>query len=281
MTLVDYHNLEQKKKKDYYVYIGLAILMIFWLLVLMDYQADAKEFNTSLPGERNTEDWFTFTMHNVSGQEDVTHHVTVYGSKLMDPDEPYQYWSEYFGQTLNQSSENGKRWLFVWVEDWIEGTPIWPFDQSSYIVWIWGNLTVKPEAVQLQDIAARQGKKLSPAIIPGITYGNPVNWREHNYYGDPYGWRDGIEMPYIQTGKSNGWSGWLKYQVPSAAELQDIQVAGWFYNHGTPYWNLVDREFVQVEPTPTPAPTQAPVREVVERMSDRPGAPVIDGRIRA
>ena len=107
-----------------------------------------------------------------------------------------------------------------------------------------------------------------------------MNWRDHNYYGDPYGWRDGIEMPYIQTGKSNSFSGWIKYQVPSAAELQDIQVSGWFYNHGSPYWNLVDREVVQVIPTLTPAPTPAPVREVMNRMSDRPGAPVIDGRQR-
>lgn len=277
----NYNSQVKRQWKDRAVYIGLAAMMIFWLLVLMGYQADAKEFNTSIPGERNTEDWFTFTLHNVSGQEDVTHHITVYGARLLPAGEPYQYWSEYFGQTLNQTPDKDKRWLFVWVEDWIEGTPIWPFDQSRFNAWIWGNTTIPAEPVQLQDIKPKQGMKLKPATISGVTYGANVQWRQHNYYGDPYGWRDGIEMPYIQTGKSNSWSGWIKYQVPAAAELQDIQVSGWFLNHGLCYWNLLDREVVQVIQTPTPAPTPGPVREVFSRYSDRPGAPVIDGRERA
>ena len=162
MTPIDYHNLDQKKKKDYYVYIGLAVMMIFWLLVLMDYQADALQFNESIPGERNTEDWFTFTMHNVSGQEDVTHHVTVYGSKLMDPDEPYQYWSEYFGQTLNQTPDKGKRWLFIWAEDWIEGCPTWSFDQSHFIVWAWGNTTITAAAGPAPGHQDTAGQEVKP-----------------------------------------------------------------------------------------------------------------------
>jgi hypothetical protein len=233
-----------------------------------------------MPGERNTGDPFIFTMQNVSGQENVTHHITVYGSKLIGNDTPYQYWSVSFGQWLNQTPEKDKRWLFIWVEDWIDGSPTWSFDQSRFNIWIWGNTTIKPEAVHLQDLAAQKGKKLSPAIIEGVTYGSNVKWRDYNYYGDPYGWRDGIEMPYIQTGKSNSWSGWIKYQVPSAAELKDIRVAGWFMNHGTAYWNLVDVSFVQVAPTPIPAPTIRPDQQVVNRVSDQPGAPEIDGRQR-
>lgn len=264
------------------IYLGLAAIIIFWLIFLMDYQADALQFNESIAGERNTDDWFVFTMHNVSGQEDVTHHITVYGSKMLDADQPYQYWSEYFGRNLNQTPDIDKKWLFIWVEDWIEGTPVWPYDQNRFNVWIWGNLSVTPEPVQLQDIKARQSRKLQPAIIQGITYGSRVEWRDHNYYGDPYGWRDGFQMPYIVTGKSNSWSGWIKYQVPVAAELQDIQVLGGFSNYGTPYWNLVDRDVIQVEQTstPRPAPTRAPVWEVANRASDRPGAPVINGRQR-
>jgi hypothetical protein len=275
-----YDTIIKERRRNNMIYLGLSCMLIVGLLFIAGYPADALPFNQSIPGERNTEDRFTFTMHNVSGQEDVTHHITVYGSKLLRADEPYPYWSEYFGQTLNQTPEKGKRWLFVWVEDWIEGTPTWPYDSSRFNAWIWGNTTAQPEPVQMQDIKPKQGLKLKPAIIQGVTYGSNVRWRDHNYYGDPYGWRDGIEMPYIQTGKSNSWSGWIKYQVPGNATLEDIQVSGWFLNHGTCYWNLVPRSFVQVEPTSTPAPTAAPVREVISRTSDRPGAAVIDGRQR-
>jgi hypothetical protein len=263
--------------------IGLVLLIIAGLLLIFNSPVLALEqFNASMPGERNTGDPFEFTMQNASGQENVTHHFTVYSSKLYDPNQNYLYFSVYFGQWLNQTPEKGKKWLFIWIEDWIDGSPTWAYGEDQFKVWVYGNLTVNPEPVQMQDMKARQGEKLKPAIIDGVTYGHPVNWRDHNYYGDPYGWRDGIEMPYIQTGKSNSWSGWIKYQVPDSAELKDIRVAGWFLNHGTAYWNLVATNFSQAAATPTPAGvTQTPVQQDVERISDRPGAPVIDGRIRA
>ena len=279
MTLPRYEPLGQQSRQNL-ITIGLLLVIIAGLLFLFGQPAAA--LNQSIPGERNTDEWFEFTMHNVSGQEDVTHHITVYGSKLLPADEPYQYWSEYFGQNLNQTPENGKRWLFVWVEDWTEGTPTWPYDASRFNAWIWGNTTVQPETVQVQDVKPKQGLRVKPAIIQGVTYGANVKWRDHNYYGDPYGWRDGIEMPYIQTGKSNSWSGWIKYQVPDNATLEDIQVSGWFLNHGTCYWNIIPRSFVQVEPTPVPALTAVPISgEVISRTSDRPGSPVIEGRERA
>ena len=97
---------------------------------------------------------------------------------------------------------------------------------------------------------------------------------------DPYGWRDGFQQPHIEPGQSNAWSGWIKYQVPDRATLEDIQVAGWFLNYGTAYWNLVPRQVVQVTPTQTPVPIQQRPLQVVQRISDRPGAAEIDGRQR-
>ena len=279
-----YETQIKERRKSNLIFFGLACIIVFGLLVILGQPAQALgQFNASMPGERNIGDLFEFIMNNVSGQENVTHHFTVYSSKLYDINQSYEYWSVSSGQWLNQSPEKGKRWLFIWVEDWTDGSPTWAYDKDRFTVWVNGNLTVNPEPIQMQDIKARQGEKLKPAIIEGVTYGHPVNWRNHNYYGDPYGWRDGIEMPYIQTGKSNSWSGWIKYQVPDSAELKDIRVAGWFLNHGTAYWNLVATNFSQVTATPTPAAggIQIPVQQDVERRSDQPGAPVIDGRIRA
>lgn len=264
--LIDYR---KDSTKNLCILTILLIIIIGGLLFIAQAQAIG-QFNASIPGERNEGDLFEFTMNNVSGQESVTHHFTVYSSKLYDRNQSYQYWSVYSGQWQNQTPEKGKRWLFVWVEDWIEGTPTWPYDASRFTAWIGNNLTVNPEPVQLQDMKAVQGRKLSPAIIQGVTYGQPVGWREHNYYGDPYGWRDGIQMPYITTGKSNSWSGWITYQIPENAELADIRVSGWFLNHGTAYWNLIERNFTQTAPVTVEAVgivipnRQAPV----ERVSD-------------
>jgi hypothetical protein len=281
--MVDYDFEEKENRKSWLIWLGLACIIVLGLLILTGQPASAMEqFNTSQPGERNRGDLFEFTMHNVSGtQEDVTHHFTVYSAKMLRENQtPYSYWSVANGQWLNQTPEKGKKWLFIWVEDWIEGTPVWGYEQDRFIVWVWGNTTINPEPVQMEDLArSRKSKHLNPAIISEVS-GHPIP-KGYSYFRDPYGWKDGYLQPRIEPGESNAWSGWIIYQVPEKAKLKDIQVAGWFMNYGTAYWNLVPREVVQVIQTPAPAPEIPGTLQVVERVGERPGSQQITRRQRA
>ena len=120
---------------------------------------------------------------------------------------------------------------------------------------------------------------LDPATIKEVS-GHPIS-KGYPNFRDPYGWRDGYAQPRIEPGRSNAWSGWITYQVPEKAELRDIQVAGWFMNYGTAYWNLVPREVVQVTQVPAPAPVVPKVLQVIERAGERPGSQQVSGRQRA
>ena len=282
MTNYDFE--EKTKWRDRLIYLGLACFIVAGLLILFHPASALEQFNASQPGERNIEDLFEFTMHNVSATPaQVTHHVTIYSSKLLQENQtPYLYWSVAYGQYFNQTPDKGKKWLFVWVRDWIDDIPVWEYDQDQFIVWVWGNTTINPEPVQMEDQTRnRLTKHINPAIIEGVSFGHPLP-REYAGYGDPYGWKDGFAEPRIEPGQSNAWSGWIKYQVPEKATLQDIQVAGWFMNYGTPYWNLVPRNITQVLPIPaaTVITIQVPQQQAVDRTGERPGAAVMGGRQR-
>lgn len=271
----------ENNKKDW-VFVLLAVIIIVGILIIWAQPVLAlDQANTTT--ELNREDLFTFTMNNVGGsQENVTHHFTVYSSRLMQENESYHYWSVLEGQMLNQTPDKGKKWLFVWVEDYIEGATTWPYEINRFSAWVWGNTTIPAEPVQMEDFTRRADKHLKPAAIEGVSYGHPVP-RDYSWFGDPYGWKDGFYQPRIEPGKSNAWSGWIKFQVPEKASLEDIQIAGWFLNYGTAYWNLVPRSIGQVQEIPTVTAKVTPqiTGQAIDRIGERPGSEIIEGRKRA
>lgn len=264
--MIDY---PKELKKDFQIYmIKVGSICVFFAVLIFFislYPVDALPFNASQPGERNPGDPYQFTMHNVSGTyENVTHHITVYSSKLFPKNQSYQYWSVLYGQWMNQTPEKNKKWLFVWVEDYTEGATTWSYEKDRFTVWIWGNTTIPAEPVQLEDHTSYPDKHKGPAIIQGVTYGHTVS-RDYSWFGDPYGWRDGYIQPRVEPGRSNAWSGWIRYQVPDGAMLQDLQLAGWFDNFGSVQWNLVKKNITPV--TVTPGLTITPV-QLIKRINE-------------
>lgn len=278
------YNLTKQEQKNLLIVFGFCCLILAGLLILHPVDA-LSQFNTSQPGERNPGDLFEFTMENVSGQEDVTHHFTVYSSRLLNINQSYLYWSVLNGQWLNQTPEKGKKWLFVWVEDYTDGATIWPYDTKYFLISLWGNTTINPEPIPMEDLAHRPDKHLNPVMIESVTFGHPVS-RDYAYFGDPYGWKDGYYQPRIEPGKSNALSGWILYQVPEKANLKDLQVVGWFMNRGTAYWNLAARNITQVTLTTAPVFTETEI-SIIQRIGENPNLnpdPVIEtkgGRKRA
>lgn len=258
------YDLTEQEKRNWSIAAGVVCLIIVGLII---FGQPVQAFNASQPGERNAGEQYQFTMHNVSGTyEDVTHHFTVYSSKLFEKNQSYHYWSVLYGQWFNQTPDKGKKWLFVWVEDYTEGSTTWAYEKDRFTVWIWGNTTIPAEPDQLEDHTSYSDKHRGPAIIQWVTYGHVVP-REYSWFGDPYGWRDGYIQPRIEPGRSNAWSGWIRYQVPERATLQDLQLAGWFDNFGSVQWNLVKRNITQASATVMPGINVTPV-QLVKRVSE-------------
>lgn len=264
------YDLTEQEKRNWSIAAGVVCFIIVGLILIGTQPVQAiEQFNASQPGERNPGDLFQFTMQNVSGTyESVTHHWTVTTSLLFEKEVPYHYWSIKYGQWFNTSPENGKRWLFVWVGDYTEGGTTWPYDIDQFTIWIWGNTTIKAEPVQLEDLSSWDDKHRGPAIIEGVTYRH-IAPGDFNYYGDPYGWRDGYFVPRLEPGKSNALTGFIAFQIPAAARLQDLQVSGWFMNFGGARWNLIARNITQETIAPEIPLVISPTK-AIERRNENP-----------
>jgi hypothetical protein len=200
-------------------------------------------FNTSVPGERNLGDLYTFTVYNCSGLADASYQVNVNTWTILPN---YSYYSVSWGQWFKQEPAKDKKFLFVWVRIDELGTSWWGWGQDRFNAWLWDNWTLGAEPVQVIDMTGvyKNGIHVT-SIEPRVIYeirnvtgpdGFPVS-------DDPFGYRDGLEQGRITPG--DPFDGYIIYQVPASIRVEDIRIAGWFRNFGTAYWNLVNRSFDQ------------------------------------
>jgi hypothetical protein len=283
--LVDYKKQQEKRESEYKLAMragGLFLLLVMLAIVfIFSHPVQAADLNFSLPGLRNIGDPYIFTMSNVSGTyASVTHHMEVYAVRMMEKNQtPYQYYSPVWGTYFNQTPDPGKKWIFVYVEDWTEGTSYWGYEQDYFKLSVWGNQTIKPEPVQMEDYST----KIKGSIKPADILQTRGTFRGHSYFNQPYGWTDGIKSPRLETLESNAWSGYIKYQVPEKAELDDITVMMSAINK-TVSWSLSPREIVQVQPALTVQPVRTMNQTAYtqpDRVGDSPGSPVVTLRERA
>jgi hypothetical protein len=202
----------------------------------------AATFNATVPGERNLGQVFTWSIQNVSNRADVTYHFNVYAWRLIGLN--YTYYSPAWGRWFTADSRPEFQYLAIWVRAWSEGTTCWGYGPDRFNIWAWGNRTIIPEPVHLEDVAVKIGsdhfrpvviRELENRTLPNGTI-LTTEW---------FGWEDGQELTRIEPGTSNAWDGVSLYQVPVAAGPEDLQVAGWFGYFGTPIWYLTPHEIKQ------------------------------------
>nr|WP_321352497.1 hypothetical protein [uncultured Methanoregula sp.] len=206
------------------------------------------QYNESYTGERNAGQWFTFELINASGLADVKYHFTVADAEIKTS---YQYRSDAWAQWRNQTPDPGKKFLFVWICGYSEGTSWIGWGASHFAAWIDGE-TIAPEEVQYSDIGrVRRGAGWSD-IVPPRTIRFLENKTELPGFPDmadeAYGFKEGLEQTRMIPGKSNAYYGYLIYQIPAKYEMKDIQIAGWFGYYGTAIWNLSPRLYIQRSP---------------------------------
>jgi len=239
-------------KNLFYILVLLAIATIIIVPVSSQYTNDTypldgkgPAFNASAPGERNAGQWYDFSLQNVTGYQDVVYHFTVYDAEIKDS---YEYRSDSWGQWWTQEPDRGKKFLFVWICGWSEGTTWIGWGSERFFAWV-DRLSITPESVIFSDIRmVRRGSTLTSDVPP-----RTIRWLEENktsyldfpWSDDAYSFMDGVQMIRQEPGKSNAMQGYLIYQVPEITELKDIRIAGWFGYYGTAWWNLEQKTFVQ------------------------------------
>lgn len=202
----------------------------------------AATFNATVPGERNLGQDFTWSIQNVSNRADVTYHFNVYAWRLIGLN--YSYYSPAWGQWFTREAAPGSQYLAVWIRGWSEGTTCWGYGPDRFNVWTWGNRTIVPEPVHLEDVAVKIGSgRFRPVVIHELENRTLPNGTILTT--EWFGWEDGQELTRIEPGSSNAWDGVILYQVPVAAGPEDLRVAGWFGYYGTPVWYLTPHEIIQ------------------------------------
>jgi hypothetical protein len=155
----------------------------------------------------------------------------------------YSFHSREWSRWDLREANPGFQYLVVWIKGWAEGTSWFGWEREKFNAWVWGNKTIAPEPVHFEDMPiAYRSEIYRPVLISNI-----FNRTENGQLltTEWYGYIDGWEQGRMVTGESNAWNGFLIYQVPVDANLQDIRIAGWFGYFGTAWWNLQAREFEQ------------------------------------
>lgn len=221
---------------------GLILLGILLLAAGPAAASPAAVFNSSIPGERNIGQEFTFSIDNVSMRADVVYHYTVYSSRALG--DHITYWSKAWGTWFTDQAPAGYQYLAVYVRAWTEGTTVWGYGSDRFYVW-YIDQSIGALPVKLEDLPIRyKSEKYRPAVIQEL---------ENRYEpgigllpSEPYGWKDGQELTRMEPGLSNAWDGPILYLIPDSAGLRDLRVAGWFGDYrGTAVWWITEHEIRQ------------------------------------
>jgi len=220
------------------------------LIAVLPAGAQEVPFNTTIAGDRNLGQLYSWTVNNASGYAGCVYHYTVYDYRFIG--RSYNFYSESWGSWFRNDAGTGQQYLAVWVRGWVEGTAWYGWDQERFPIWVWSNRTVQPVPVHMQDIEVgkRGSEKYMPAVIREVE--NRTSTSERGLLTDErYGWKDAIQHNRMEPGYSNRFDGYILYQVPEMAGPGDIRVVGNFGYYGIPIWHLVnvtiDQESIEKE----------------------------------
>jgi len=215
-------------------------------------------FNPSLSGERNIGQEYSWTIQNVSGLSDVCYNTSVYDFKIIGSQ--YTYYSIEWGQWFTEQADTGKKYLIVWARTESNGTSWYGWGGDRFTLWVWGNTTIVPDPVPLQDLPIKyQSEHYLTRVIAELQ--NRTGTDGELLTREWYGWKDGNELDRQEPGSSAAYDGMILYQIPEEAQPEDIRVLGWFGYYGYGIWYLTEQEeLIQVVNTQaTQAEEQKPI----------------------
>ena len=190
------------------------------------------------PGERGLGEIFSWYRPNVSGYQDMRINVTVWGYKVL----PYYryYFRGGIGTYEYWKPDPGYKFLFVYVALWMPGGGpdhnlgrVWLPTADKFIVGYKGQtITLDPDYQPGEDIAELQNiydytNSTRIGFYGGYLDLNPLT-------GDLQFSQDS----WSPIGESNTESGFIIYEIPDAAQPQDLSVWGGFGTFGTAIWRL-------------------------------------------
>lgn len=182
----------------------------------------------------NLSEWFTWRRDDVSGLKDLVMQVTIYRAVFIPN---YRYWSVSWGQYFWQAAPPGKKYLVIFPCMYMAG------NDPSYDPRMYG-MGQDHFYIQYHD----------QVLTPDPDYVPPNRIKEFEEYWDlsgtvrvvPYGFyrdnRGGEEtardLGYFYMGRSNAWDGYILYQVPREARMEEFKVLGRFDGFGYAWWQL-------------------------------------------
>ena len=188
---------------------------------------------------RELGEYWEWHRENVSGGKDMTVKVTVDSYMFLNR---YQWWSDSNGQYIWQFPRDGYKFLLIFP--YLEMVGEDDSQDPRYYVgdpwrrfWIQYNGTTRePEPIYYAYGLKVRIKELEERFTHNDEYrvrpfGYAWEWR------DIGGWQ-AISPLWLRMGKSNGWSGYILFEVPRDAKPGDLKVLSQWDAFGNPWWQL-------------------------------------------
>ena len=213
-------------------------------MLVLPVQAQEQSFNASIAGERNIGQWYNFTISNVSGYSRASYHYVVYNAYFRDN---YSYLDENWQDLEMQYPGPGQKYLFVWIAGYLDdsSTDWWGWDRYHFPMW-YNNVAVVPEPVTMvsTQFTLHYWNHDHPRLIGGME--NASYYPGFTWSGEPYGFYDGVELDRMYPGITNAYNGYVIYQVPKQATMDQIRIAMNTYTDQA-WWNIQNKTFEQVD----------------------------------
>lgn len=193
------------------------------------------------PGPRLINQWYKWYRADVQGLKDMQIGIVAYRYKIMDR---YTWWNPSMGNYFTQRPSSGNKYFAVWVHEEMIGTnqshdpSFWAFDEKAF-------------ALQVQD-------KIYSSEV-NVSHNPVVRIKEFDeyteYYGSvtapPFGYYvrytgtnpesggfKAEKLGVLRMGKGNAHDGYIIYEIPKTAKLEEIQLLGNFGTFGDASWHF-------------------------------------------
>ena len=182
---------------------------------------------------------FGWKRENVSGEKDMEVYTVVYDYKILHG---YEWWSDSWGRYFYQIPDSGKKFLFVFVNTWMEGADptkdprMWGPNWSHYSIQ-YNDQIIAPDEAYAPTSRIKEFEE--KADYRDVVRVGPYGYLQVQERGN--GHRSAVPLQWLRMGTSNAWDGFIPYQIPIEAEPEDLIILGDMYAFGTPYWLLQER----------------------------------------
>jgi len=182
---------------------------------------------------------FGWQRENVSGLKDMEVYTVVYDYAVLHG---YEWWSDSWGRYFYQIPDPSKKFLFIFVNTWMEGNDpskdprMWGPDQNHYYLQV-NETVISHDTSYVPTIRIKEfEEKYDYRHVVGV---GPYGFL--NVQDGGSGKRTAVNLSWLRMGTSNNWDGFIVYQIPIDANPEDIKVLGDMYAFGHPYWLLKER----------------------------------------